>query len=163
MVRYGVFKRNFNAELVAPLTRRVANSWAKVFQSNLFGALEDEITTTITSLINDITATSPPRLKEQCKAQGDRAIASAQLAIKNITNKMNRTMSSRQKEISRSIEPNVKESMGDGYKLANGYSGIGSFAKKKACGFVYEHLGYRSLFVDRYSGARGFNQGARLR
>jgi hypothetical protein len=118
-------------ELVSPLTKEIASSWAKVFESDLFGPMEKSIISIIEKLIKEVEQTSPVGLKDRCKAQGLQSIEEAQVAMKALMGKVQEQMSNEQKEISRCVAPHVRDLLLDGYEEAMLERGIGSVARQK--------------------------------
>lgn len=130
--RLGEFRRDLNLELVAPLTKEIASSWARVFESDLFGPTERSILTGIEKLIKEIERTSPAGLKDRCKAQGALSAEEAKIAMKALMAKVQAQMSNQQKEISRCVAPHVRDALLDGYTSAMEERGRGSVARQKA-------------------------------
>ena len=129
--RHGEFRQNLNAELIHPLTKEIASSWAKVFEADLFGAMEKAASNNITTLIKEIETSAPKGLADRCKAQGDVSLDEAKVAMEGIMVKIRERMTSEQKEISRCLEPHVRVQLADGYDLAMEERGRGSVARQK--------------------------------
>lgn len=78
--REGAFRQDLNELLCMPLTKNIAGSWAKIFETNLFSFVESRALQSIQRLLNEIEAsTRNSGLKERCKMQGERALEEAKV------------------------------------------------------------------------------------
>ncbi|KAG8740113.1 hypothetical protein FRC10_004742 [Ceratobasidium sp. 414] len=129
--RDGEHLKDVNAELVAPMTREIASSWAQVFESDLFTPMEAAARTEITQLLKDIEDSVPAGLKDRCKTRTQATLKEVQVVTANILQNIKTAMTNEQKEISRCLTPHVKSSLLDGYRLALAEQGKGSVARQK--------------------------------
>ncbi|KAG8698906.1 hypothetical protein FRC08_005636 [Ceratobasidium sp. 394] len=77
--RNGEYRRDLNAELIAPMTREIASSWAQVFDSDLFAPMERAERAEIVKLLKEIEDTAPAGLKDRCRLQVQATLKEAQL------------------------------------------------------------------------------------
>ncbi|KAG8716350.1 hypothetical protein FRC09_015864 [Ceratobasidium sp. 395] len=130
--RHGEWKSDLNADLIAPMTREIAASWAQVFESDLFAPMERATRQEITKLLQEIEDTAPAGLKDRCKAQSQTTLKEAQVVTGNILQNIKTAMTNEQKEISRCLTPHVKNHLVPGYEEAFLERGTGSVARQKA-------------------------------
>jgi hypothetical protein len=142
--RLGEFRRDLNLELVAPLTKEIASSWARVFESDLFGPMNKAINTNVQKLIKEVEATAPPGLKDRCKTQGQLSLQDAEVAMKQLISKIKEQMSKEQKEISRCVAPHVRNELLEGYEEAILERGTGSVARQKVSSIIIHSCHHRS-------------------
>jgi hypothetical protein len=129
--RHGSWRRDLNAELTLPFTRNIANSWGKVFESDLFGPFEAAVKAVINKLLMEIEDTAAPGLKDRTKIQGEMCLVHAGEVLQGIMDLVQRTLTTEQKEVSRCMAPHVQSQLIDGYDLAMEERGIGSVARQK--------------------------------
>ena len=129
--RHGAFRRDLNTELVTPFTRSIASSWSKVFEGDLFAALEKSAMTCVNSLLADVEDSAARGLKDRCKVQGNACLEEVRVALGKTLDTVRETMSNEQKEASRSLAPHVQDQLREGYDLAMQERGTGSVARQK--------------------------------
>jgi len=130
--RHGSWRQDLNVELTNPFTRQIASSWQKVFEADLFAAFEKSTLFVIDNLLKDVEESAAPGLKERARGQGELCLQEAKIALKKTMDVVRDTMSSQQKETSRSLAPHVQEQLFDGYDAAMEERGTGSVARQKA-------------------------------
>ncbi|KAG8961273.1 hypothetical protein FRC03_005582 [Tulasnella sp. 419] len=130
--RDGIFRRDLNAELSQPLTNSIANSWAKVFEQDLFSAFEQRAKDAVVMMIDKIEASAATGLKDRCRAQGALALEDANTTMKGIVTLVNETLQTKQKDVSRTLSPHIQLQLQESYALAMLERGIGSVARQKA-------------------------------
>ncbi|KAG9084570.1 hypothetical protein FS749_005121 [Ceratobasidium sp. UAMH 11750] len=130
--RNGEYRRDLNAELIAPMTREIASSWAQVFDSDLFAPMERAERAEIVKLLKEIEDTAPAGLKDRCRLQVQATLKEAQVVTANILQNIKTAMTNEQKEISRCLTPHVKNELLVGYTDAMQERGTGSVARQKA-------------------------------
>ncbi|KAF9452482.1 hypothetical protein P691DRAFT_697145, partial [Macrolepiota fuliginosa MF-IS2] len=129
--RHGTWRRDLNAELTLPFTRNIANSWGKVFESDLFAPFEAAVTSTINKLLEEIEDTAAAGLKDRTRRQGDLCLEEARVALRQIIEIVRETLAREQKEVSRCMAPHVQIQLLDGYDRAMEERGRGSVARQK--------------------------------
>ena len=129
--RHGCWRRDLNTELVAPFTRNIALSWSKVFEGDLFAALDKAAITSVNKVLKEVEESAAPGLKDRCKTQGVVCLEEVRVALKNILDAVRETMNNEQKEASRSLVPHVQEQLREGYDRAMEERGTGSVARQK--------------------------------
>ncbi|KAF9263480.1 hypothetical protein L218DRAFT_979928 [Marasmius fiardii PR-910] len=129
--RHGCFRRDLNSELLSPFTRNIASAWGKMFESDLFGPFEAAAVNAINKLLSDVEDSAALGLKDRVKAQGEQCLQDAKVALTNSINIVRDTMTTEQKEISRSLAPHVQEELRDGYDEALEFRGTGSVRRQK--------------------------------
>lgn len=134
--RFGDWRQNLNVELSNPFTRQIASSWSKVFEADLFASFEKATTTVIQKLVDDVVASAAPGLKERARGQGELAMEDARVALGKTLEIVRSTMNEEQKEVSRCLEPHVKNQLLDGYERAMDERGRGSVARQKVRSFM---------------------------
>ncbi|KAK1224423.1 hypothetical protein PQX77_012719 [Marasmius sp. AFHP31] len=131
--------RNLNEELLAPFFRSVAPVWAKIFEGDKFFSpfqvLSAQIISTLLSEVESSTANEclKRRINNQrtvCLEHADNAFAQAFYILQN-------AVKEKQKEISRSLVPQVKDQLGDGYSMAMEMKGKGCVKRQKECLHIY--------------------------
>ncbi|KAI9063349.1 hypothetical protein FKP32DRAFT_1592405 [Trametes sanguinea] len=130
--RHGSWRQDLNVELTNPFTRQIASSWARVFEADLFASFEQATTKAIQQLIDDITESAAPGLKDRARGQGELAMEEAKVALKKTLDVVRETMNNEQKEVSRCLAPHVQAQLVDGYDRAMEERGRGSVARQKA-------------------------------
>lgn len=129
--RHGAFRRDLNVELINPFTRNIAHSWAKVFESDLFGAFESATIDTINELVKDVEDSAAHGLKDRARLQGETCVEEARVALNKTVDLVKETMNQQQKEVSRCLAPHVQEQLIEGYDTAMEERGTGSVARQK--------------------------------
>lgn len=101
--RHGAFRRDLNVELSNPLTKSIASSWSKVFESDLFAEFEKATKAAIEKLIKEVENSAPTGLKDRTRGQGLVCQEEANVALKKTLDLVKETMNNEQKEVSRII------------------------------------------------------------
>lgn len=101
--RHGEFRRDLNIELTNPLTKNIASSWAKVFESDLFASFEKSTKAAIEKVLKEIEQSAPIGLKDRTKVQGLVCQEEANVALNKTLDLVKETMNNEQKEVSRLI------------------------------------------------------------
>ncbi|TDL29353.1 hypothetical protein BD410DRAFT_18164 [Rickenella mellea] len=141
--RNGSWRRDLNEELIAPMTRNIASSWAMVFEADLFANFEASAIQAIVDLLHRIEESCPMALVDRAKGQGELCLEEAKEAFKKTLDIVRETMNTEQKEVSRCLAPHVQGQLTDGYERAMEEHGRGSVARQKA---VFHD------FIDRNKG-----------
>ncbi|QRW06436.1 GTPase SLIP-GC protein [Ceratobasidium sp. AG-Ba] len=118
--RNGEYRSDLNAELIAPMTREIASSWAQVFDSDLD-----------CKLLKEIEETAPAGLKDRCRLQAQTTLKEAEVVTRTILQNIKTAMTNEQKEISRCLTPHVKNELLTAYYDAMLERGTGSVARQK--------------------------------
>ncbi|KAG9038318.1 hypothetical protein FRB95_001730 [Tulasnella sp. JGI-2019a] len=129
--RDGVFCTDLNAEMCFPMTKSIAQSWAQVFEQNLFADFEKRTTNSVQDIIFEIKETAPYGLKDQCGTQGELAIKEANVAMKQIVAVVANALQKEQKEVSRCLAPHIQAQLRPGYQTAMLERGTGSVKRQK--------------------------------
>lgn len=129
--RHGAFRRDLNAELLAPFTKSIAVSWGKVFETDLFASLEEGTIESINKLSSEVEESAALGLKERVRQQGDLCLEEAKTALKSSLDVVRTALQNEQKEVSRCLAPLVQEELIDGYDRAMEERGTGSVARQK--------------------------------
>lgn len=129
--RHGSWRSDLNVELSNPFTRKIASSWSKVFEADLFSSFEKAATTAISSLLQEVEATAAAGLKERARGQAELALDEAKIALKNTIGVVAETINSEQKEVSRCLAPHVQDQLIEAYDTAMLERGTGSVARQK--------------------------------
>lgn len=131
--RHGTWRQDLNAELTLPFIRNIANSWGKVFESDLFGPLEGAVTSTINKFLQEVEDTAAPSLKDRTRRQRDLCLDEARAALRQIMELVQEKLTASQKDVSRCMAPHVQAQLVDGYDRAMEERGRGSVARQKVC------------------------------
>lgn len=133
------------------MTKNIASSWAKVFESDLFASFEKSTKAAIEKLLKEIENSAPVGLKDRTKGQGLVCQEEANVALNKTLDLVKETMNNEQKEVSRLISyvlhnffhhdnrlthvirPYVQQQLLDGYDTAYAERGTGSVARQKVC------------------------------
>ncbi|KAF5370055.1 hypothetical protein D9758_001123 [Tetrapyrgos nigripes] len=146
--RRGAFRRDLNAELLAPFTRTIASTWGKIFEQDLFAPFETDALRVINKLVDDVEASAALGLKDRVKSQGELCLEEAKVALKKSIELVRETLNSEQKEISRCLAPHVQNNLVDGYDLAMEERGKGSVARQKSVIKLYVNEKKDDMFDD---------------
>ncbi|KAL6306643.1 Dynamin family-domain-containing protein [Sparassis latifolia] len=130
--RDGAWRRDLNVELSNPLTRNIASSWSKVFESDLFASFEKATLDAINKLLAEVEESAAIGLKERARGQAELCLEDARVALQKTLDVVRDTMNTQQKEASRSFAPEVQTQLREGYRDAMEERGIGSVARQKA-------------------------------
>ncbi|KAH8118439.1 hypothetical protein DFH11DRAFT_1849817 [Phellopilus nigrolimitatus] len=144
--REGVWRRNINEELVTPMTRHIASSWAKVFETNLFSSFETKVVEVISNILKEIEESCPVVLRDRAHHQGQLCIEEVKVALKKTIDVVHNELSTNQKDVSRCLEPHVREQLSDGYSRAMEERGTGSVARQKNVFRTFVHNNKDDLF-----------------
>ncbi|KAG5716551.1 GTPase SLIP-GC [Termitomyces sp. T112] len=129
--RHGSWRRDLNVELIMPFTRNIAQSWGKIFESDLFGPFEAASISSINKLIQDIENSAARGLKDRSRMQGELCLEEARVALKKTMEVVRETMNNEQKEVSRCMAPHVQTQLAEGYDRAMEERGTGSVARQR--------------------------------
>lgn len=129
--RNGEWRRDLNVELCTPLTKNIASSWSKVFESDLFGSFETSTKAAIKKVVKEVEDTAPLGLKDRTRCQGELCLEEANIALNKTLDLVKDTMNAEQKEVSRVIAPYVQHQLQDGYETSYAERGTGSVARQK--------------------------------
>ena len=117
--------------MITPLTRSIAHSWSKVFESDLFAPFELAVIASINKLLQDVEDSAVVGLKDRTKLQGELCVEEARVALQKTMSVVKETMSNEQKNISRCMAPHVQAQLVEGYDQAIEERGTGSVARQK--------------------------------
>ncbi|KAL5487951.1 hypothetical protein ACEPAI_6059 [Sanghuangporus weigelae] len=146
--RDGIWRRNLNEELVSPMTKTIASSWAKTFETNLFTGFEKESLKVISDLLQEIEESCPKALRDRVHHQAQLCLDEVKVALRKTIDVVSAELTSAQKEVSRSLEPHVRNQLCDGYSLAMQEHGRGSVARQKLVFKNYVSNNKDHLFED---------------
>ncbi|EMD41186.1 hypothetical protein CERSUDRAFT_91948 [Gelatoporia subvermispora B] len=131
LLRHGSWHRNLNTDLTNPFTRRIASSWSKVFEADLFASLETSAMDKVNKLLSEVKASAAGSLTKRARAQARVCVKEAHVTLQKTLTLVRDIMKSEQKEISRCLTPHVQTRLVDGYDRAMRESGAGSVARQK--------------------------------
>ena len=120
-------------ELITPFTRNIAHTWGKIFKADLFGEFKDSTIENITQLAKEVEESAAPGLKDRTRKQGEICVEEARVALDRVVQMVGETLTTQQKEISRSLAPHVQAQMVQGYDEAMLEVGRGSVARQRVC------------------------------
>ncbi|KAL5527490.1 hypothetical protein ACEPAG_6281 [Sanghuangporus baumii] len=146
--RDGIWRRNLNEELVSPMTKMIASSWAKTFETNLFTSFEKESLKVISDLLQEIEESCPKALRDRTHHQAQLCLDEVKVALRKAIDVVSGELTSAQKEVSRGLEPHVRNQLCDGYSLALQEHGRGSVARQKLVFKNYVSNNKDHLFED---------------
>ncbi|CAE6439062.1 unnamed protein product [Rhizoctonia solani] len=129
--RNGEWRGDLNADLVGPMTREIAASWARVFDSDLFAPTVRAQRQEIINLLKEVQASAPPGVGARCEAQSQLALKEAEVLTANLLRNLKTMMTSEQKDISRCLTPHVQQQLLIAYESAAAERGTGSVARQK--------------------------------
>ncbi|KIJ27411.1 hypothetical protein M422DRAFT_271395 [Sphaerobolus stellatus SS14] len=129
--RNGTFRRCLNTELISPLTRNVAASWARVFEADLFSGFESRAIQLVTKLLQEVEKSAALALRDRAKSQADMALAEGKLAMQSLVTVVRNIMNDQQKDISRCLIPHLQTQLKEGYLKAMEERGKGSLVFHK--------------------------------
>lgn len=129
------------------MSKAIASSWSKVFESDLFKTFQTAADKAITKLMEQVQAACPPGLKGRAAMQSDVSMNESKLAMEKITGIVHDALQTHQKDISRSLIPHVQRSLKDGYDQAMEERGTGSVARQKASFHNYVDTNKHHIFT----------------
>ena len=129
--RNGSWRRDLNEELISPMTRNIASSWAAVFEADLFAPFEKAVTTAINKLLKEFEDSCVEILRDRARNQAEVCRQESIAALKKTLEVVRAELNTGQKDVSRSLVPHVQGSLLGGYELAMDERGIGSVARQK--------------------------------
>lgn len=129
------------------MSKAIASSWGKVFESDLFASFQQSADKAIIDLLKRVEASCLPGLKERAAMQSEVSMNQSKLAMEKITGLVHEALQSNQREISRSLVPHVQSSLTDGYESAMEERGRGSVARQKASFHDYVSLHKDHIFT----------------
>ncbi|KAF8531170.1 hypothetical protein JB92DRAFT_3105602 [Gautieria morchelliformis] len=130
--RDGSFRRCLNSELIHPLTKNIASSWARVFEADLFASFEAQAMSIVSKLLKEVENSAAPGLKDRSKQQGEAALEEVKVAMKSLVMVVRDILNNNQKEVSRCLVPHLAGQLHPGYSQASDEWGRGSVARQKA-------------------------------
>lgn len=117
--RQGTFRTtDINVELVNPFTRHIASSWSKIFESDLFSALEAGVERKIAKLLKDVEDSAAHGLKDRVKFQAGQCREEAKVALNKTMELVKKIMNEEQKTVSRGLAPHVQMQLAETYNRA---------------------------------------------
>lgn len=122
-------------ELINPFTRNIAHAWGRIFEADLFGEFKDSTIKNIVQLAREVEESAAPGLKDRVRKQSALCVEEARVALDRVVQMVGETLTTEQKEISRSLSPHVQAEMVDGYDQAMLETGLGSVARQRVCWF----------------------------
>lgn len=134
--RDGEWRRNLNEELITPMTRVLAASWAQIFESDLLSSFEKKAVQALEFLLSEFEFSCPVGLRDRARQQGQVCLEAARVALRSTIDIVNAQLTAGQKDVSRCLTPTVREQMLDGYQRAMEERGRGSVARQKVCTFL---------------------------
>ena len=134
--RHGTFRQDLNVELVSPMTKNIASSWAQIFEADLFANFQKTVMESVDRLTKDVEDTAAKALRDRVKNQAELCLDEARLALQNAIDIVKETLNAEQKDISRCFAPHVQNELVDGYDLAMEERGRGSVARQKVRPFA---------------------------
>ncbi|VDC06880.1 unnamed protein product [Peniophora sp. CBMAI 1063] len=135
--RHGSFRQDLNVELISPMTKNIASSWAQIFEADLFADFQQTVMDTVDRLTKDVESTAAQALRDRVRNQADLCLDEARLALQNAIDIVKETLNTKQKEISRLLAPHVQNELVEGYDSAMEERGPGSVARQKAAFHQY--------------------------
>ncbi|KDN41718.1 hypothetical protein RSAG8_07249, partial [Rhizoctonia solani AG-8 WAC10335] len=148
--RNGEWKGDLNADLVGPMTREIAASWARVFDSDLFAPTVRAERQEITDLLKEVQVSAPPGLGARCEVQSQLALKEAEVLTTNLLRNLKTLMADEQKDISRCLTPQVQRELLTAYQSAAAERGTA--AAERGTGSVARQ---KKLFHDYVETSRG--------
>lgn len=130
--RQGSWRLDLNEALVTPMSKGIASSWGRVFESDLFASFRTSATAAISSLIKDVEESCPAGLKDRAKIQGETCQDEANQTLEKALAAVRAVLQDQQKEVSRCLVPHIRGELAEGYDLAMEERGKGSVARQKA-------------------------------
>lgn len=115
------------------MTKMIASSWAKTFETNLFSEFEQKSLEAISSLLQEVEESCPAALRDRAHHQTLLCLEEVKVALRKTIDVVTLELTSGQKEVSRCLEPHVIDRLSDGYSLALEERGRGSVARQKVC------------------------------
>lgn len=129
--RHGSYRGDLNVDLLVPFIRSIAQAWCRTFQTNMFTTLEEGAVTAIEKLLKDVEESSAPGLKDYAAIQAKHCVEMTKVAMDGTLDLVRKSLNSEQRELSRSIAPDVQERLRPGYDNALEVKGKGSVARQK--------------------------------
>ncbi|KIM23722.1 hypothetical protein M408DRAFT_27677 [Serendipita vermifera MAFF 305830] len=147
--RDGTFHEDLNELLCAPLTKKIASSWAQVFEANLFTSIDQRVLASVRELLKRVEMSiTNIDLREKCQSQGELAVQEAEVELRKLVSAVSQLLQNQQKDISRCIAPKVKKRLHEAYSAPLRASGRGSVAfQKKVFRDLLKDL-RNEIFVD---------------
>lgn len=136
LVHYGEFRESLNLRLLSPFTRYIAKKWCKVFEAQaaqLFAQFETDIFAVINKLLSDVedSGSHMESLRGRIKVLKEAVLQDVNAYVHRTISKVDETLKSEQRTISRSIALNLKNCLVPGYQRAAAESGKGMSARQK--------------------------------
>ncbi|KAJ1303224.1 hypothetical protein OPQ81_011422 [Rhizoctonia solani] len=129
--RNGEWRGDLNADLVGPMTREIAASWARVFDSDLFSPAVRNERQEIMHILKEVQDSAPPGLSARCRVQSQLALKETEVLTTNLLQNLKTMMTNEQKDISRCLTPHVQRELLTAYQSATAERGTGSVARQK--------------------------------
>ncbi|KAH8084307.1 hypothetical protein BXZ70DRAFT_1011998 [Cristinia sonorae] len=146
--RHGCWKHDLNDDLSYPFTSHIASTWAGVFETDLFASFGEDITERIRAKMAEIEASAPCGLKDAVKVQGERAVKEANATVQKILRRARLAINKEQKEISRSLSPQIQTRLTPGYDEASAIQGRGSVAAQQTSFREFLEENKEEIFQD---------------
>jgi hypothetical protein len=118
-------------ELLAPFTLSIAQSWCNTFQTNMFTTFEQRALTVVRNLLTEVEEDCAPGLKDYAATQAELCIEMTKVALDRALHRVTASLNLEQRELSRSMAPNVQEGLRKGYDDALNEKGKGCVARQK--------------------------------
>ena len=133
--RSGVFRVNMNEELVAPILRSVSTQWERSFISGLSATLDTlqrEVGSRLTAFDADLAAALAAEEVPASASDGLRGVSGDGLlgTIRASVGTIREAAQKQQRDLSRALEPSIKEKMEPGYTTAFAEAGTGSHRRR---------------------------------
>ncbi|KAL1946555.1 hypothetical protein VTO73DRAFT_14659 [Trametes versicolor] len=146
--RKGLFRKDLNAELAVPFTRRIARSWSDAFASNLLGTLEERAAAQIELLLGRVVASVPAYLQPRAQEVVRSIMRSARRELRSVRALVRTALDKLKTDLSQSLSPLVQSQLAKGYEDASLEVGRGSSRRQKAVFNAYLEIKKHSLFID---------------
>jgi len=102
----------------------------------------------ITKILTEFEESCPVVLRDRARVQGQLCLEEAKVALKTTVGVVREQLNNGQKDVSRCLEPHVREQLRDGYYTAMQERGAGSVARQKAIFRNFVQQNKDELFQD---------------
>jgi hypothetical protein len=117
--------------MVAPMVNKVAVTWPKVFNQQLFTSMEVEFLSQIERKLQEVMDSLPETSRDACREVFSQKLQESSTTVKRCLRIAEDSMQTMQKQVSTEITPDVEEYMKAGYLSAQDLKGAGSFSRQK--------------------------------